>query len=661
MALLNRLSAPLAVLAAALAILLCSPLAAAASVPPLASSTPRVLIVLLPGALLGGAPQQSPFERIVAQRGLSIGLSSATQGRYVARQALLDISQGTRVSLSTYRPELPPELVLVADKRGGYFQGWMEVNRRAANAPAAVRPGLLAQSVPGGAGYAGVDGGGVDDAIVAADRAGRVARISLGSSATVAERAQRLLAEKSLVVVSLPHGRPGDQALAKLTAGRPPRELLIVMRSPPQLRAAQLLPVGIAGLGAPGTLTSSTTRLDGVIAGIDLLPTTLDWLSLGVPGVVSGQPIENLPGRDPDALLALKARLQVVGQRRFPALWALLGGCLILTLSAMLIADRRGLRWSMRSGALAVFWLPSMLLLTAAIAPSLTVEILIVVVGSLLLGAVTDRLVAWPRAPALPAAVAVSAYLLDLAFGSPLIIRSLLGPNPLFGSRFYGIGNELESLLLALALIGLAALWYGRGRSRQAAAVFAGVGLVLAAALGSARLGADVGGVMTVAAGFGVATVLMLTGRLTARTIALLLLAPLIALLLLAALDLLTGGDSHFTRTVLRADGPGEWWEIFARRFELAGRGLIRGLMPVATLIAALTVALGIVRRERVLAPVDGDASWRAGLAGAVAVGVFGALFNDSGPMLLLFATFIALCGVIYLRGDARLAEPAPR
>ncbi len=661
MALLNRLSAPLAVLAAALAILLCSPLAAAASAPPLASSTPRVLIVLLSGALLGGAPQQSPFERIVAQQGLSIGLSSATQGRYVARQALLDISQGTRVSLSTYRPELPPELVLVADKRGGYFQGWMEVNRRAANAPAAVRPGLLAQSVPGGAGYAGVGGVGVDDAIVAADRAGRVARISLGGSATVAERAQRLLAEKSLVVVSLPRGRPGDQALAKLTAGRPARELLIVMRSPPQLRAAQLLPVGIAGLGAPGTLTSSTTRLDGVIAGIDLLPTTLDWLSLGVPGVVSGQPIENLPGRDPDALLALKARLQVVGQRRFLALWALLGGCLILTLSAMLIADRRGLRWSMRSGALAVFWLPSMLLLTAAIAPSLTVEILIVVVGSLLLGAVTDRLVAWPRAPALPAAVAVSAYLLDLAFGSPLIIRSLLGPNPLFGSRFYGIGNELESLLLALALIGLAALWYGRGRSRQAAAVFAGVGLVLAAALGSARLGADVGGVMTVAAGFGVATVLMLAGRLTARTIALLLLAPLIALLLLAALDLLTGGDSHFTRTVLRADGSGAWWEIFARRFELAGRGLIRGLMPVATLIAALIVALGIVRRERVLAPVDGDAAWRAGLAGAVAVGVFGALFNDSGPMLLLFATFIALCGVIYLRGDARLADPAPR
>ena len=166
---------------------------------------------------------------------------------------------------------------------------------------------------------------------------------------------------------------------------------------------------------------------------------------------------------------------------------------------------------------------------------------------------------------------------------------------------------------------------------------------------------------MTVAAGFGVAVLLMLPGRLSGKTIALVVIAPLAALALLAAIDLLSGGDSHFTRTVLRADGSGAWWEIFVRRFELAGRGLLRGLMPVAALVAALTVALGIVRRERLLAPVNDDPGWRAGLAGAAAVGVFGALFNDSGPMLLLFAVFIALCGVIYLRGDPRLADGRSR
>jgi len=638
----------------------------------LSAGAPRVLIVFLPGQIkkvqslgaIGTAPRgeakRTVTEQLADRSQLSIGLSSPVQGRYRAAQALLDITQGTRISLSSYDPELPPPLLLVPDQRGAYFRGWIEINERASGAPAEIKPGLLAGSI-GGAAYAGVDRQPLQNAIVAADRAGRIERLSIGPALSLPARVQALMSERQLVVADLAAGRLGDRQLAQLLAERSSNELLIVLRSPPNKSGAQLLPVGIAGLGAPGTLTSSTTHLDGVIAGIDLLPTALDWLGIAIPGAVSGQPVEVVPGRDAQQLLALKGRLQVVGQRRFPALWALLGGCVILTLVATLVADRRGMRWAMRCGALALFWLPSMLLLTAALVPSMLVEVLIVVFGSLLLGAASDYFIPWPRAPALPAFVAVGAYIVDLAFGSPLIIRSLIGPNPLFGSRFYGIGNELESALPAILLIGLGALWFGRGRSRQAAAIFAGCGLVLGVALGAARLGADVGGVMTVAAGFGVAVLLMLPGRLSGKTVSLVVIAPFAALALLAAIDLASGGDSHFTRTVLRADGSGAWWEIFVRRFELAGRGLIRGLMPVAALIAVLTVALGIVQRDRLLAPVSDDPGWRAGLAGAAAVGVFGALFNDSGPMLLLFAVFIALCGAIYLRGDPRLADGLSR
>lgn len=633
----------------------------------------RVLIVFLPGQLneapapgaIGAAPkrraERTVTEQLAAHSQLSIGLSSPVQGRYRAAQALLDITQGTRVSLSSYNPELPPPLLLVPDQRGAYFRGWMAVDRRARDAPAELVPGLLAASIDGGAAYAGVDGQLQQDAIVAADRAGRIERLSIGPAATLPARVQALLSERRLVVATLAGDGVGDRQLSRLLAERGSNELLIVMRSPPNKSGAQLLPIGIAGLGAPGTLTSSTTQLDGVIAGIDLLPTALDWLKVKVPGAVSGQPVELVPGRSAEQLLTLKGRLQVVSDRRFIALWSLLGGWLILTLAAMLIADRSGMRWAMRCGALAIFWLPSVLLLTAALAPSIFVEVLIVALGSIALGVASDQLVAWPRAPALPAFVSVGAYIADLAFGSPLIIRSLIGPNPLFGSRFYGVGNELESALPAILLIGLGALCFGRGCSRQAAAVFAGCGLVLGVALGAAQLGADVGGVMTVAAGFGVAVLLMLPGRLSKQTIALVVIAPFAALALLAVVDLVSGGDSHFTRTVLRADGSGAWWEIFVRRFELAGRGLIRGLMPVAALIALLTVALGIVRRDRLLAPVSDDPGWRAGMAGAAAVGVFGALFNDSGPMLLLFAVFIALCGAIYLRGDPRQADGRSR
>ena len=79
--------------------------------------------------------------------------------------------------------------------------------------------------------------------------------------------------------------------------------------------------------------------------------------------------------------------------------------------------------------------------------------------------------------------------------------------------------------------------------------------------------------------------------------------------------------------------------------------------MPAATIIAILGIAVAVRRRERVLAPVDGDPAWRALLAGLVAAGVAGAVFNDSGPVLLLFEAFFAASAVLYLRGDPRLAR----
>ena len=598
------------------------------------------------------------LDRLAARASLSIGMSSAAQGQYDPFQALLDITQGTRVSLSSYEPKRPPELLLNSDGRGGgFFQGWLEQGLRAESAPAEILPGLLAASVPGGAAYVGVSGRTQREALVAANRAGRVDATSIGSSRDVARRVRDQLRSHRLVVAGLPTGIAGDGALDALIEAHRARELLIVMQTPPDRRGAQLLPVGVLGLGGPQQLRSDTTHLDGIIAGIDVLPTTLEWLGIAVPGHVKGQPIRLVPGRSAAALESRADRLRVVLPRRLPALWTLIGAWLVVFLAAVLVADRRGQRWALRVGALAVLWVPAVVLLTAALEPSRTMELMLVAVLALAFAALTDAFVRWPRGPALPALAGVAAYVIDLAFGSPLIIRSLLGPNPLFGSRFYGIGNELEATLSALMIIGIGALLFGRGRSRGGVAAFAAGGVALAVAVGAGRLGADVGGVITVAAGAATAALLMLPGGLTARALLVALAAPAVALAALAAIDLTTGGDAHFTRTVLRADDSGALWDVVTRRYELAGRAVIRGFMPAATLIAVLAIAVGIRHRERILAPVGDDAGWLAAMGGTIAVGMGGALFNDSGPVLLLFATFLAACTVLYARGDPRLAD----
>ena len=291
--------------------------------------------------------------------------------------------------------------------------------------------------------------------------------------------------------------------------------------------------------------------------------------------------------------------------------------------------------------------------------------------GSFGLAALTDRLVRWPRGPLVPAAVAVVAYGVDLVFGSTLIIRSLLGVNPRSGSRFYGLGNELESTLVVLLMVALgtllmrradfdaraAAFGMGPGRSRRAAACVVAAGLVAAVFVGAGQLGADVGGVITVGGGIATMALLMLPGTQSRRLIALGLAAPILAVVGLALLDLATGGNGHFTRTILHADSARALWDVVVRRYTLAFNVLQTGAMPFITVLAVLAAAYAARYRERIYAPLRGSPAWRAALAGGLAASVVGAIFNDSGPILLVFGVFVLTCVTAYVRGDPKLAR----
>jgi len=61
-------------------------------------------------------------------------------------------------------------------------------------------------------------------------------------------------------------------------------------------------------------------------------------------------------------------------------------------------------------------------------------------------------------------------------------------------------------------------------------------------------------------------------------------------------------------------------------------------------------------RRDRVLAPVRADPAFTAALAGSITGGVVGSLVEDSGPVLLVVATFALGSALSYLWG-----RPAPR
>jgi hypothetical protein len=392
-------------------------------------------------------------------------------------------------------------------------------------------------------------------------------------------------------------------------------------------------------------LYSGTTRRTGLVAATDMAPTLLNYLGVPIPKKMEGRTITVRRDGNAEQVRESMARLDVVLGRRGPALRTF-GVALVLMGVALWAARRRdGLRMAARLAFLAILWLPGVALLTAAIEPSRTAEVLTLALGSIALAAVTDRLLPWPLAPVLPAAVVFGAHAIDLARGSPLIGASIAGPNPKGGSRFFGIGNELEIILSLEVLFGLGAA-LTRIPARYAPRMFALGCLIAAAIIGSGRLGADVGAVVTLGAGGAGAVLAARGGRLTKRRLVLAALVPVVAVGALVLLDLATNGGAHLTRTVVHGNGSGEVLDIIRRRLRISFNGLSTPAIAVVCALGVIGCVVAIRRRERVYATLSDHPSFMAGIWGGFWATVIGALSNDSGPVIfalgvlgLLFAT----------------------
>ncbi|MET0559038.1 MAG: hypothetical protein ABW065_10255 [Solirubrobacterales bacterium] len=414
-----------------------------------------------------------------------------------------------------------------------------------------------------------------------------------------------------------------------------PRDLLIAIARPTG-RSDEPLPIGIAGRGFGGNLTSDSTRTNGYVLSTDVAPTVLSYLGQEVPAAMSGQPIRSEGAVDPAAIESLKARMGVISSRRGPVIGlSLLAWVAALVLVAAVSRGRLA-RTGVRLMGLAVVLLPAVLLVGAAAEPGRTAETLLVMLGAPLLGSLALVLLGGYRALAAAAALTVGAYAVDVVAGSPLTSLSLLGPNPGLGVRFYGIGNELEALLAVLVVAGTGAALAGfapRSSARAAARAFLVVGIAAAFVFAAGRFGADVGAAIVFPIGAAVAAAAIAARR--RRTALLAVAAPLAVLALLALIDLLSGANAHLTRSVLDAGGLGDLADVAQRRLQLSAHSFTRPIVFVFLPLIVALVALAIARRERLRGWVAGRPAMRAGLLGAAVATVAGTLANDSGALLL--------------------------
>lgn len=525
--------------------------------------------------------------------------------------------------------------------------------RRARAAPGDVVPGLLASTIEragGSVAYAGVSGAEDTESFAAADEGGRVGRVSIGPASGFGARAVALWRSSSLLVARL----PSAAALRDVMRARRPEDLVVVVQAPPAGPLALLYTGAVGpGISGSGVIRSATTRRDGYIAAPDISATVLRALGIKVPKKMQGERIESRAGHGAQYVRHLKARLDAILPHRDRALEVIVVVWAAAALVLWLARRRAGLRTAARIFFLGALWLPALGLFTATIQPSELAEALILAFATLALGALTDALLPWPAAPLVPAAVTFGTHAIDLALGSRLIGLSLAGPNPKGGSRFFGIGNELEIILAITVLVGTGAA-LTLLPERAAPRTFAVAALVAAVVVGAGRLGADVGGVITLGAGGAAAVVASLPRGPTPRTVALAIVVPILAVGALILLDFAIGGGAHLTRTISSSSGPGDLGKVLLRRWRLSTVGLTRGTTLIAIVIFVALLILGVVRRRELLAPLSGqrERPFRAAVIGSFFALVIGALANDSGPMIVMIGTVSLVLLVGYVRSD---------
>ena len=419
-------------------------------------------------------------------------------------------------------------------------------------------------------------------------------------------------------------------ALEKIPPARCPCPYTIFVSLPPPGEHAYegLEWISISGPEYPAEamLVSDRTRIPGLVSIHDLEP-TVEALDRGERPPVTAEPAGDVRAR----LERLGERLDAAHETREPATLALAGVIVLLALLGLLARSGLLARAALIAGpfAIATALVLSALELTE---PWIVVAVLAATtaIGALALAALTTR----PLALAAALVAIFPLYLIALALSTETSSFAAIGARPENGGRFYGLQNQVETMLLVPAVLGAALA------GRRA---YVPVALLVLVTVGASFAGADGGGVLVFAAAFVFLWLRLRNVALTARNLALTGAVVLAVAVVLFGIDAALGGSSHVTRSL--EGGPLGVLGDMAHRLRLTAEGFVSSRDSALVIGASLPVLAWVATRRPRYATVDA-------VLVALAVSL---LVNDSPRDILGWGALS--CAVLRLWKDVRRVE----
>lgn len=454
---------------------------------------------------------------------------------------------------------------------------------------------------------------------------GAVGLLVPGAGSTVTRTGALSSLVHGRVVSSLLGGRASGKPLIRVSHAAAPVTIYVVLPPPGRSHNTRRYPVAIVGAGYEGVLTSHSTRVHGLVAIADIAPTAL--------ALEEGRSPPIRWERDDD----VQAALRDLDRRLSRSHDSRTGATIVLVAATLALA---GLGLLFRSSLLARSGL-------LAIPAALAIAQVLSAVGVSRPGAVTSALaVATPLAAVAGATrrnlllpvllVFLVAELIVLSVWPEVNALSVIGPHPDGGGRFYGVTNQVETLLLVPVLAAAALV------PRRVLPLLAMLAVVL---VGWSRAGADGGGVVVVIVALAAFWSRSARVRLTAGRILLSMVAVVVLALALVGLDAATGGSSHVTHAV--GSGPGSLIGDLGHRLRISWKGVTATVQAGVAAGATLLVLIGAGLLRPRVAVVDA-------LLIALAVSL---LVNDTPTDVLAYGALSATALRVWSAIDERASE----
>ena len=450
---------------------------------------------------------------------------------------------------------------------------------------------------------------------------------------------------------TLIEGSTNDELLVIVYTSRPSREMIGSNDELHGIAAAVGPPRALLpGTGNQGSLTSASTRRDGVVAGGDIWETIDTFLGARARHLVAGQappgePIEIIPGPPPfdlhERYLAQRRMYVPIGTAG--AIYLAIVG--LGAIAALALGNRvpssvgRIFGWGCLSvAALATALFAAGHLPDLTYATVLPFVALVTVFGTLAFAPLERRDVLL-----VPAGIGIAVlvfFVLEAALSWTAALTPFVGGSELDGGRFYGLPNAFIGLLIG------ASLWIA-----QRLGSLAGFALLVAVALfaGLPYLGANLGGGVSLFAAAGLWLAIRERERLRVwGGIGVFVGVTALGAAVILAAHAISPVETHVTRFEEQAGGLAGVFEKFGDRlqvgFDLIARNPL-ALIPVLGLPIAIAAVL---RPPAPLRPsLQRSPAWRDAILVTLLAGVIAYLVNDSGPAAAGFAFGLGLGGLL--------------